>query len=284
MSTRFHWLILLATLAACRSGEQQPATDSVAATPATPPEVSIVATDFAFQAPDTVAGGMVTLKLVNQGSTYHHVQLVRLLDGKTFGDLMEGMKQMKPGAPPPPWMEDVVGPNTPEPGGESRLTRELTPGNYAILCFIDTPDKVPHLAKGMTKALTVVAPTGPAAAAPVADVTVQMTDYTWTVTPEFKAGRNVVRLENQAEQAHEMFIMRLGEGKTVDDVMAWGASYAGPLPGTALGGSTGQKKGDIAYVTFDLTPGNYLLLCFLPDAKDGKAHLEHGMVKPFTIS
>ena len=38
------------------------------------------------------------------------------------------------------------------------------------------------------------------------------------------------------------------------------------------------------YFTADLTPGNYALLCFVPDAKDGKPHLEHGMVKQFKIS
>ena len=86
--------------------------------------MTIVARDFAYDAPDSIAGGMVTLKLVNQGSTYHHVQLVRLLDGKTFTDLTDGLKQMQPGSPPPPWIEDVVGPNSPEPGGESRLIRE----------------------------------------------------------------------------------------------------------------------------------------------------------------
>jgi hypothetical protein len=32
-----------------------------------------------------------------------------------------------------------------------------------------------------------------------------------------------------------------------------------------------------------MTPGNYVMLCFLPDAKDGKPHLDHGMVKEFTV-
>jgi hypothetical protein len=38
------------------------------------------------------------------------------------------------------------------------------------------------------------------------------------------------------------------------------------------------------YFTADLTPGNYVLLCFVPDAKDGKAHMEHGMVKEFKVN
>jgi hypothetical protein len=35
--------------------------------------------------------------------------------------------------------------------------------------------------------------------------------------------------------------------------------------------------------TVELTPGNYALLCFLSDSKDGKPHLMHGMAKPVTV-
>jgi hypothetical protein len=34
----------------------------------------------------------------------------------------------------------------------------------------------------------------------------------------------------------------------------------------------------------DLAPGDYVALCFLPDAGDGAPHLAHGMALPFTIS
>jgi hypothetical protein len=277
-------------LAACASGEKnaEPAPDSAsamtAASAVTPPEVTIVAKDFAYEAPDSIAGGMVTLKLVNHGSTYHHVQLVRLLEGKTFTDLTEGLKHMQPGSPPPPWIEEVVGPNSPEPGGESRLIRDLAPGDYAIMCFVDTPDHVPHVMKGMIKPLTVTAPVSASAAAPASDVTVQMTDYDWSLSAPLTAGRHVLRLENLAQQSHEMFIVRLDEGKTKEDFMKWGMSFAGPPPGKAMGGTSGQRNGDVAFVPVDLAAGNYLLVCFLPDAKDGKPHLAHGMIKELTIS
>lgn len=275
-------------LAACASGEKspQPASDSAAAqaAPATPPEVTIVARDFAYQAPDTIAGGMVTLKLVNEGTTYHHVQLIRLLDGKTIADLTEGLKQMKSGMAPPPWMEDVVGPNTPEPGGESRLIRDLSPGNYAILCFIDTPDHVPHMMKGMLKGLTVTTPVTATVAAPASDVTIQMTDYDWTLSTPLTSGKHVIRMENLAQQSHEMFILKLDDGKTKDDLVKWGMTYDGPVPGKAMGGTSAQHSGEVAYLPVDLTAGNYLLVCFVPDAKDGKPHLQHGMIKEFTVS
>ena len=37
------------------------------------------------------------------------------------------------------------------------------------------------------------------------------------------------------------------------------------------------------YWTVDLKPGTYVLVCFIPDAKDGKPHLAHGMMKVVEI-
>jgi hypothetical protein len=37
------------------------------------------------------------------------------------------------------------------------------------------------------------------------------------------------------------------------------------------------------YFTADLTPGEYLLICFLPDAKDGKPHFVHGMMQQIKV-
>lgn len=274
-------------LAACSSEQKSDAApDSMAAVSpmATPPEVTIVAKDFSFEVPDTISGGLVELRLVNQGSTYHHVQLVRLLDGKTVADLAEGFKQMKPGTPPPPWVEDVAGPNAPDPGGESRLIRELSPGNYAMICFIDTPDHVPHMMKGMMKGLTVVAPAIANAALPASDVTIQMSDYNWSISAPLTAGKHVIRMENLAQQSHEMFLVKLDEGKTKDDFLQWGATYKGAVPGKALGGVSGQQAGEVTFLPVELSAGNYLLVCFVPDAKDGKPHLAHGMIKELSIS
>jgi hypothetical protein len=33
----------------------------------------------------------------------------------------------------------------------------------------------------------------------------------------------------------------------------------------------------------DLASGNYGLICFVPDAKDGKPHLAHGMMQDFKV-
>ncbi len=51
-----------------------------------------------------------------------------------------------------------------------------------------------------------------------------------------------------------------------------------------MGGVAPFKGSESLYLEVDLTPGNYLLVCFVPDANDGKPHLEHGMIMPITIS
>jgi hypothetical protein len=53
----------------------------------------------------------------------------------------------------------------------------------------------------------------------------------------------------------------------------------GDPPGVPLGGVPAIPKGTSAYVTFEFTPGEYALICFLPDSKDGKPHFTHGMIQ-----
>jgi hypothetical protein len=58
----------------------------------------------------------------------------------------------------------------------------------------------------------------------------------------------------------------------------------GPPPGTIHGGLSGIMPGSHSFIEVDLPPGEYGLLCFLPDAKDGKPHFEHGMTKQTTVA
>jgi len=240
---------------------------------------TIVARDFAFDAPDSIPGGWVTLRLLNHGTTLHHGQLVRLDGGKTAADLEAALKTQ---GPPPAWIVDVCGPNAPAPTKESKSTLNLQPGNYALLCFVDMPDHVPHFAKGMVRPIKVTA--GTPGAAPASDVTVSLSDFSFTVQGAgLTSGKHTVKLVNNGPQLHEIEIVRLAPGKTVKDLGAWIQNPAGPPPANAIGGTAAVAKSTDAYFTVDFTPGNYALLCSVPDAKDGKPHLEHGMVKEFVI-
>jgi len=277
-------------LAACGGSEHEhPAGETAdtavpaAAAPAaaTANVVTITARDFAFDAPDSIPAGLTTVRFVNHGTQLHHATFVKLGDGHTMRDLMAAMQ--KPG-PLPSWAEMAGGPNAAVPGDSSNITQVLDPGSYVVLCLIPGPDGVPHMAKGMERAFTVVPSAAAAAPEPTADVTVTLADYAFTLSTPLTTGHHVVRVDNSGPQPHELVLARLAPGKTALDLAKWAEKQQGPPPGMPFAGLSPMHAGGQAYFTVDLTPGTYALICFLPDAKDGKPHFQHGMVKQFTIS
>jgi uncharacterized cupredoxin-like copper-binding protein len=286
--------LLCAALSAC--GKEAPKADTTpvaqtgaaAATPAAAYDpathtLTVIARDFAFQAPDSIPAGWTTLRLVNEGPSLHHLVLVRLDSGKTVADFHAAMQS--PNAPPPAWAVTVPSVNAPDPKSSANATTDLVPGNYVMLCFVDIPDHAPHFTKGMVRPLTVTAAAGGSAqTAPTADVVIALKDYAFTVSSgSLSAGTHTIQVKNDGPQEHELELVKLAPGKTMKDLGAWFAKPEGPPPGSAIGGVVGVMKGSAGYFTVDLSAGNYAFVCFVPDAKDKKAHVEHGMVKEFTV-
>lgn len=271
---RIGYLVVAAMAAACT--KQDANTDSTnvtqAGVPDAPRVVTVMAHDFMFMASDTIPAGVTTFKLENNGTTLHHLIITRLDSGKTVADLQAALKN--PG-PPPAWMVMVGGPNAPAPNTASNATIDLEPGNYALICFIDVPGGVPHFAKGMIKALTVTASAG-SAAFPVATDTITLKDYAFQLSRPLTAGSHTFRVVSEANQDHELELIKLEPGKKAADLIAWIKSPKGPPPGQAIGGTAPAGKGVPVYFTTDLGAGEYLLLCFVP-GPDGKAHYTHGM-------
>jgi hypothetical protein len=269
--------LLLASLSltACARKDATPDSTAVAQSGSAdgPRVVTVNAKDFAFTIADTIPAGMTTFRLVNDGATLHHLVVARLDSGKTMADVAAALQN--PG-PPPRWLVMIGGPNAPDPKGESNATLAVEAGNYALLCFVDIGG-VPHFAKGMVKGLTVIPSTGAMAAAPIADDTISLKDYGFDLTTPLSAGHHVFRVVNNAVQPHELELVKLAPGKTVKDLLAWIKTPNGPPPGNAIGGITPASTGMPVYFSADITAGNYLLICFLPDARDGKMHVEHGM-------
>lgn len=259
-----------------------PAGDAAATTSAaaTPNVVTITATEYAFDAPAQIPAGLTTLRLVTNGKEMHHATLIKLEDGKTIDDFKQAMQKE---GPPSSWMSMSGGPNPPRPGGTTEETQILEPGNYVLVCFIPSPDGVPHIAKGMLRPITVTPSTGTQAAAPVPDITVKLVDYGFEPSKPITAGKHIIRIENAGKQPHELVLVRLAPGKTVQQLASWVEKMDGPPPGEPLGGVASIHPGGYGFITADLTPGDYGFLCFVPDSKDGKPHVAHGMVEQFKI-
>jgi hypothetical protein len=271
-------------LAACAKTETPPTDSAAAADPAAaaaPNMVTFTAKEYAFEGPDTIPAGLTMFHLNAAGQQLHHLQLIKLEEGKTYADFLASLKVQ---GPPPTWAVPYGGVNPPAPGGMSIATETMEPGNYAVVCYVDIPDKVPHIAKGMTKSLTVTEAPNANMTEPTAAVTMTLNDYSFTMSKPLAAGRQTIKVENAAAQPHEVVLLKLNPGKTVNDLAAWGKDFKGELPATPLGGIPALAKGKNAFFDANLEPGDYVLICFVPDAKDNKPHFEHGMVQPFKVS
>lgn len=281
-------LPVLVVVAACHreqapvAGGDTTAAATTAAASTAPPVVTITASDYAFDAPAQIPAGRTTFRIVSTGKELHHATLIRLDAGHTAEEFAVAIR--KPG-PPPSWASPVGGPNAPVPdGGTAEVTEVLTPGAYVIACFIPSPDGVLHIAKGMMRALTVTPSTAAESAEPNADATVTLAEYTFTVSAPLAAGHRVLRVRNDGTQPHEVELVRLDSGKTGEQMAAWVDSHMhGPPPGMPMGGVAALAPGDSSFFLVDLAPGNYAFLCFVADAKDGKEHTAHGMIKDFTV-
>ncbi|HEY8258372.1 MAG TPA: hypothetical protein VIG08_12020 [Gemmatimonadales bacterium] len=266
-----------------RPATQAASTDSSAAPAAAPSPavVTYIARDYGFEGPGQIQAGATLFRLDNQGKELHHMVLVRLDQGRTYDSLLAALRT--PG-PPPAWMHLVGGPNATGPGSNSNATHNLVAGHYAILCLIPSADGVPHMAKGMTAPLEVVVSSGPAARIVPADVTITLNDYSFTLSTPLTAGNHVIQVDNAGPQPHELVLARLAPGKTVKDIERWEkGGEKGEPPVSPVGGIAPMMAKESGQFTVQLTPGEYVLICFVPDAKDGKGHLMHGMVKSFTV-
>ena len=248
-------------------------------------EVLIRARDYQYDAPETIYSGPTHIRLVNEGPDFHHVWLVRLLEGKTVPDLQTVLAAGEGALPA--WAVDVGGPNTPgHPGEETSAYLDLKPGNYAIMCVIPAAeDGAPHFAHGMVRALTVVEGSAIPAPMPQADVQMILDDYNFGLSKMITPGRHTIQVENRATQAHEVVVVKLAEGRTAQDFVQWVGTIPreGAGPGEVVGGVTGIAQGEINIITLDFEPGRYALLCFVPDAGDGMPHFMHGMVQEFSV-
>lgn len=275
-------LVAAGALGGCTSDrsnqtDRAQAQDSVAST------ITVTANDYSFQAPKEVPAGATQFQLVNQGKEMHQAQLVKLEDGKTLEDLA---KAMKTHGPPPSWVRFMGGPNGVAHGQEANATAVLTPGQYAYLCLIPSPDGVLHIAKGMAYAFTVTeAGTSASQELPPPDVTIKLVDYDFESSEPLTAGKHTILVDNAGPQPHELVLLRLAPGKKAQDFATWAMEgMKGPPPAEPLGGVVTLDKGSRGTFEVELTPGEYGLICFVPDTKDGKPHLAHGMVKTITVN
>ena len=241
------------------------------------PSIVGTITDEGVDFPSEVAAGLTNITFESSREDVSIMPLIsRLNDGLTMDDLMGAMSEDEMAAITMLTFYGGVG----VAGGESKsYTLNLLPGDYVIILSNIS-------AEGAAEGFATFSVTEGDMAdvqEPEADVQLALVDFAFGVPAFISSGPHVWHIDNFGSQWHEASIFKAPEGiESVADVRAAmetndvepeQAFYWGP---TAPGAE--------AWVTVDLEPGTYVLMCFLPDLNgDFSPHMAHGMIQVFTV-
>jgi hypothetical protein len=288
---------ITASLMACSTGDDAPA-KTPATSNATPGVVNISVAKRAFQSPDTIDAGWTTFRFTNDtDEDVHYAHFVRLDSARSVKELVEYYaKAIRESGPRPNWIVRFGGPGGAGPHQTASVTQKLVPGTYVWICPVENEKGEPHFGVGEYREFVVRGTNAEAAAEPVASATIRLADYSFTPDSSLlKAGRHTIRIENTGAEPHDMNMMKLAPGRTMEDVQRFlnperarrpGEKDEPPPPlhelGSMLGGVAAMAPSMSAYFDAELTPGEYVLFCMVT-APDGRSHIEHGMIRQIRV-
>jgi len=124
---------------------------------------------------------------------------------------------------------------------------------------------------------------------------IRLLDFSFALDSPLTAGRHTIRVENAGVEPHDLVMMKLAPGKTIEDVRTWlnperprrpdqTEEPAPPLEslGTGAGGIAPIAPGMEAFFETNLTSGAYVMVC-MTTAPDGRSHIEHGMIRQISV-
>jgi hypothetical protein len=130
-------LSLALGLAACGGGDATEATTAAGEAQ----QIDITAVDYEFEGvPETLERGPVEISMVNEGEEDHMVILAKINEGHTVEEALkaEGEKGTATEL-------GTIPPTKPGEEAASTLSADITePGEYVLLCPLETKDKEPH--------------------------------------------------------------------------------------------------------------------------------------------
>lgn len=285
------WLAVACATSAC-SAEQKPS-----ATPRAPSEavLEVVATEYAFQSPDSVAPGRTVVRLKNLGRVVHELVLMKLKPGVPMDSLValrekrEGFRKFIDGG-------SAVLFAPPGALGDGELMVDFEPGrDYVVWCnFRDGEGKPIHSALGMYRRIRVpkapptVAQATPATAkVPVRDVVVLAGDYRFAVSDTLDAGAVELRIRNVGRMRHEVAFGRLKAGVSARaflEQMQKGADIDSLYDDDGAIVTAYPDDDNRTAIRAELRPGHeYIILCEFRDAPGQPSHVELGMSKGIVV-
>lgn len=245
-----------------------------------PPSYTVAATESELILPEAVPGGIVELHYTNESEIRHMLILARL-----DGDLTPEQYDAALAGPDPMAAYTMVhwlGGTALMPGQESAITYDLSAGQHVMVDFGDGPPRAFYFT---------VTDERSAAAAPVAVVETELKDFALILPDTIPTGRQLWQITNNGDQWHEIQLVKLNEGATVQDAMdfmAQGPVPVGTPPFELISFIAPLNPGETIWTAMDLAPGEYTLICALPDLLGGHGehttHAHRGMVRQLTVT
>jgi hypothetical protein len=117
------------------------------------------------------------------------------------------------------------------------------------------------------------------------DATFVAKDYAFTGPDEVAAGWITAKMLNAGDDLHQVQLLKLPEGRSLQDFAAEITANYTRLPHWVQrrGGPNSVIPGEQAAATLHLDPGNYVVICGIPDRR-GVPHVALGMLKALRVT
>lgn len=253
-----------------------PAADSSGALP----ELTIAVTADGIQVPAEVPAGPTRINLVNETGAMSPEggpllpDVGRLADGATLEELMAVLPSAMQN--PMPMLELFKSYGT-AIAPTAQLIWDLQPGHHVATVLAEAPMVQPFIVTDADAGGEVVA-----------DVAVTLQDFAFVMADSIAAGPQLWEITNAGTQWHELVVITKPAEMTVEEVLAALPAEGppvGPMPFEINWGYVVLAEGNRVWAEVDLAPGEYTVICFLPDLHGDMApHAAHGMVRTLTVN
>ena len=280
------------------------------------PEIAVTITDTAIEgAPAETPAGRYVLAVTSEttsddpATAASGVGFLQPPDGMSATDFMAFIAGMAGEAPadadmaaspdaspmadeammgPPPWYYEVplAGGAYAETGETVYTVLDLTAGEWVL--WAEDP-----MAPQAPVAVTVTGEAPADQPTPTATSTISMAEMAFSIDQPLQAGSQIIALTNAGVQPHFLGVSGVPTGTTVEDVLQLSETYMNPeaTPPAGLSfadltpiyDSADLSAGMTNWFSVDLAPGDYLLVCFVPDQETGIPHAMLGMIDIVTV-
>jgi hypothetical protein len=144
---------------------------------------------------------------------------------------------------------------------DATVTMELRPGRYAFISYEVDATGRPRGDRYKWLMITAIRTSAliPSRFA-VPDVTLKIKDARIDVIGALRRGQRTFQVENIGAQAHDLMIVRVNSGKTVEDVQRWLRDRRGSAPFFYVGGITPLSPGVTTQTRHVLQSGTHVVL------------------------